>query len=141
MKPSTLIASFFLFLGSFSFWACGPTPPSKAEVREKIIGNFCATSYRLEITDSTYRNIKRTPSVMGTGMVRESCKGKYQLEYRDDAWYIEYAKDESPQAIYNCQRSYPLWTKGDGYVIGTDKVTMKDLFDETDLVKSACLDN
>lgn len=118
--------------------SCGPTPPSEAELRSKIIGVFCGENYRLEITDSTYRNIKRTPSVMRTGMVRESCKGKFQLEYKNDGWYINYAKDESPNAIFNCKRSYPLWTKEEQYVIGEAEIVMKDLFDEKELKKDAC---
>lgn len=123
---------------SWTLSSCGPTPPSEQEIMGKIVGSFCTDNYRLEITDSTYRNIKRTPSVMRTGMVRESCKGKFKLEYKDDAWYINYAKDESPNAIFNCKRSYRLWSKEEEYIIGESDIIMKDLFDEQELKKSAC---
>jgi len=121
-------------------WACGPTPPTEAEIRAKIVGNFCAPNYRLEITDSTYRNIKYSPSVLGTGVVREYCKSRYKLEYRDDAWYIDFERDERPNAVFNCERSYPLWTKENRYLIGDKVVKMKDLFDEKELTKAACDD-
>ncbi len=136
MKQHSQILLLLILAAIFS--ACGPTPPTEAELREKIIGEFCAENYRLEITDSTYRNIKRTPSVMRTGMVRESCKGKFKLEYRDNAWFIDFAKDESPNAIFNCKRSYPVWTKETEYVMGADGLEMKDLFDEKVLKKSNC---
>ena len=120
--------------------ACGPTPPSEAEIKDKITATFCAENYKLTLTDSTYSNVKHTASVLGTYMIPESCKGTYLLEYRDNGWYIDFNKDESPNAIFNCKRSYAIWTKEQEYVIGKDVVIMKDLFDEKELRKSSCDD-
>lgn len=125
------------FIAVFLF-ACGPTPPSEAEIREKILGTYCAENYKLTITDSTYTNVKRTPSVLGTYMIPESCKGSYSLSYRENGWHIDFLKDESPNAIFNCKRSFLIWTKEEEYLIGDEVVIMKDLFDETELRKSSC---
>lgn len=130
------IIPFFLIV--VGLWACGPTPPTETEIRAKIIGDYCAPNYRLEITDSTYHNVKYSPSVLGTGVVREYCKSKYKLEYREDAWYIDFERDERPNAVFNCERSYAIWTKDEQYLIGENPTKMKDLFDETVLSMAAC---
>lgn len=134
------IRTIFLFFFSLCLFACGPTPPTEAEIKNKIKGTFCAENYKLSLTDSTYNNVKHTASVLGTYMIPESCQGTYELAYRDNGWYIDFHKDESPNAIFNCKRSYAIWTKDQEYVIGNDVVIMKDLFDEKELRKSSCDD-
>ena len=119
--------------------SCGPTAPTEAEVREKIIGEYCAGNYRLVLTDSTYRNRKMNQGMISSSMFAESCKGTYELVYENDAWVINFNKDNNPQGIMNCKKSYVVWNKEKEFVVGNEKkVIMWDLIDETALTKGAC---
>lgn len=120
--------------------ACGPTPPTEEALRAKLTGVYCAESYRLELTDSTYMNRKIMPSPLRSGMMRESCKGHYLLAFENKQWVIRFEKDDRPNSIQNCEREFVVWTAEAGYVMGEEPMGMKDLFDETQLEKGACED-
>ncbi|RMG71871.1 MAG: hypothetical protein D6722_06190 [Bacteroidetes bacterium] len=136
----SLFALVSLFAAWFLLPACGPTPPTEEALRAQLVGTYCADSYRLELTDSTYMNRKTVQSPLRSGMVRESCKGHYLLVFEDKQWIIRFEKDEHPNSIQNCGREYVVWTAEEGFVLGDAPMAMKDLFDETLLLKDACED-
>ncbi|MEZ4827255.1 MAG: hypothetical protein R3C61_13405 [Bacteroidia bacterium] len=121
---------------------CGPQAPAEAEIRAMIVGTYCEGDYRLELTDSTYMNRKFVQSPLRTGMVRESCNGNYSLVFENDSWIVRIEADDSPgNSLFNdCKQDVVIWTSKDQYLIGTEPVTMKDLFDQVVLTKDACDD-
>ena len=119
--------------------SCGPTVPTEAEVRARVLGVYCADSYRLELTDSTYFNRKVSPSPLGRGQAYESCRGRFVLSFEEDQWVIRFARDRRPQAIQNCEGEYILWNAQSGFVHGDEEtITLPDLFDHQELTKDAC---
>ena len=118
-------------------------PPEEAFLREKLIGSYCAngeSDYRLILTDSTYYSIRRSPGILQTQTkVRESCKGKYDLVYDGTQWNIVFESDPDPDAVLeNCQLSYTLWNPKEGFVVGEEEITLKELFDEVAVKKAEC---
>jgi hypothetical protein len=124
----------------FVLSSCGPTPPEEAEVRAKIMGKYCGEDRQLELQDSTYRNTRYHVGISGGRRFTEYCKGTYSLLYEDDRWIIRYARESGPAmtTIHNCEQDQVLWSRDDGYVIGEETVTMKDLFEGAPLTKEAC---
>lgn len=134
-SPVALLLSTWVLLQ-----ACGPTPPTEEELRAQLVGVYCADSYRLELTDSTYMNRKIVQSPLRSGLMRESCKGHYLLAFENKQWIIRFERDERPNSIQNCEREYVVWTAEAGYVMGEAPMAMMDLFDETLLLKGQCED-
>ena len=136
ISPSLICLSLF-------FWvACGPTPPSEAEVRTMLKGSYCSGDYKLELTDSTYQNRKFIQSPLRSGLLRESCNGTYSVNFENNQWILRFDKDEQPDnALFiNCEKEYVIWSKADEYTISTEPVILKDLFDGVELTKGACED-
>jgi len=132
------ISWLFLLALSAIMVSCGPTVPTEAEVRARVLGEYCADSYYLELTDSTYLNRKVYSSPLSNSY-RESCRGRFLLAFEEEQWIIRFEKDRRPQGIDNCEGEYVLWNAQDGYVHGDDEnITLPDLFDNTELVKGAC---
>ncbi len=118
--------------------ACGPSAPSEATIRAKIIGTYCADDYKLILTDSSYTSVKYKTGILSKAITREDCKGTYQLALENGQWLIRYDKADNPRTIYNCKQEYTLWTQEEGYLIGEEKVLMKELIDNQELSKEAC---
>lgn len=139
------LPAYLLFaLVALMMTACGPTPPSIDEVKERIIGAYCAEdgNYRLELKDSTYFNRKVVMGPLGQGPNRESCNGLYKLVLEDNQWILQFQKDNRPKTIFeSCEKSFVVWNPEKGYVYGTEKsITMVDLIDGKTLTKGACDD-
>ena len=140
VAPSSLLMGILICT---CFQACAPPPPEEALIREKIIGSYCANGendYRLILTDSAYYSIRRSPGVLQTQTkVRESCKGRYRLVYEGKQWLITFESDPDPDAVLeNCEQSYTIWNASDGFVVGEEAVTLKELFDQVSVTKAAC---
>lgn len=129
--------SLSLLVGMLS--SCGPTVPTEAQVRETLMGRYCAEKYRLVIEDSTYTCRKLSKGVLSTTLIPESCKGSYELELVDESWVIHFNKDPRPKGIQNCKRDFVIWEKEKEFLIQDGKRTiMWDLFDEKVLTKGPC---
>ncbi|WNJ16143.1 hypothetical protein [Pontibacter sp. G13] len=140
MRTFFTISSFFAL--ALAITACGPTPPTEDMVRERIVGSYCdGFTYRLELTDSTYRNRKMIRAVLSNSLIPESCNGTYQLVYENSQWVIQFAKDDRPNNSFfnDCEMDMVIWNKEEGFIGGEeDQITIKDLFDGKTLVKGTC---
>ncbi|MDX2247456.1 MAG: hypothetical protein SF052_11800 [Bacteroidia bacterium] len=137
-----LILTTFVLTGITMFTGCGPEVPAEAEIRTMIVGVYCDGDYRLELTDSTYMNRKFVQSPLRSGMVREACNGNYSIVYENDSWILRFEADDSPgnSLFNNCKQDVVVWNKTDLFLMGTEPITMKDLFDGVVLTKDACDD-
>ncbi|MEZ4777451.1 MAG: hypothetical protein R3D00_30020 [Bacteroidia bacterium] len=137
-----LILTSLVFAGILSITGCGPQAPAEAEIRAMIVGTYCEGDYRLELTDSTYMNRKFVKSPLRSGMVREACNGTYTLVYENESWILRFEADDSPgNSLFNdCKQDIVVWNKTDQFLIGTEPVTLTDLFDQVVLTKDACDD-
>ncbi len=141
MRNSVFILAVLLIAVSTS---CGPNPPSEKEVRERIMGAYCAENgnYRLELKDSTYFNRKVVMGPFGEGPNRESCNGLYRLELQNNQWILKFEKDKRPKTVLeNCEQTFTIWTPEQGFTYGGEStVTIEDLIDGKTLTKGACKD-
>ncbi|MEM7371697.1 MAG: hypothetical protein AAF587_23985 [Bacteroidota bacterium] len=121
------------------FTACGPTAPTEAEVRSRIIGTYCeGWKYRLELTDSTYVN-RSVEQGAFRNSVNLRCNGAFSLRMENDQWVISFEKAEWPHgAIVSCEQEYVLWNKEEGYTGGENSITMRAPLDGKILVKGPC---
>ena len=134
-----LFSSLSLALVLAIFSSCGPTVPTELEIRDKLLGRYCADKYLLVIEDSTYRCRKLNLGVISSSLIPESCKGSYELVLENDSWVIHFNKDPRPQGIQNCKRDFVIWNKEKQYLIeSNNKTIMWDLFDEQMLTKGLC---
>jgi len=107
--------------------------PTESDVRTKIAGNFCNDNYRLELSNAHYRNTRKNG-----GIPPEICEGTYALALGEGRWEIHYLPDTLNGVIATqCEKIFTLWTEKDGYLIGTDTVIMRDLFDNKPLKRCA----
>jgi len=125
-KYTNMLVSITMALGLTV--GCTPTPPTEAEVKDKIVGRFCSfgeKDYQLTITDSTYYSIRRSPGVLQSQYkIREACDGSYKLVLEANRWLIRYNPDNDPDAtVENCAGEQVLWTQQDGYLIGDEAVS------------------
>ncbi len=129
--------SFFLILGILS--ACSFQAPTKTEVKELLMGRYCADKYRLVIEDSTYTCRKLNKGILSTTLVPESCKGTYELSFENETWVVHFNKDPRPKGIQNCKRDFVVWNREEGFLIQQGEQTiMWDLFDQEVLTKGPC---
>lgn len=106
--------------------------PNKSEIRNRIVGKYCNDTHTLILTDSqTYFNTKRLKGIVANTPYQESCSGRYEIEMKEEHWVIRFEKDNHPNALSNCQQEFTLWTEKEGFLIGENEVTMRDLFDNT----------
>ncbi|MEM6630442.1 MAG: hypothetical protein AAF694_12260 [Bacteroidota bacterium] len=124
-------------------FSCSPPPPEAAFIIEKLKGSYCAngeTEYRLILKDSTYYSIRRSPGILQTQTkVRESCKGVYRLIFEENTWIIRFESDPNPQAVVEtCEQEYLVWNAKDGFIIGEETLTLRELFDQVPVTRAAC---
>ena len=137
MNTTILRLSIILSLG-WVLAACGPSVPSEETIRAKIVGTYCSDDYKLILTDSSYTSVKYKMGILSKAITREDCKGVYHLVQEGGKWLIRFDKAENPRTIYNCKQEYTLWTTEEGYVVGEEKVLMRELIDNQELSKDAC---
>lgn len=121
--------------------ACGPTIPAEQEVRTRLIGEYCEGGYRMVIEDSTYSHRLAQPGALSAAPNYEYCSGTYSLLLEEDNWYIAFKKSISRKSslLKSCERKFLIWTPSEGYVNADGQnITMKDLFNETTLIKGSC---
>lgn len=131
----------FILIGSIVvlfLLSCCDATPRKSDIKSKIKGTYCNASHKLILTDSTYINTKFQKGLLADTPYTESCKGKYLIDMKEGHWIIRFEKDPNPRAISNCQQEYTIWTEKEGYLIGEDIVTLRDLFDNTPVTKNEC---
>ncbi|MFK7971589.1 MAG: hypothetical protein AB8F95_14585 [Bacteroidia bacterium] len=129
---------FTCLIASFLFTACQPEAPAEAEIRAKIVGDYCNDTYSLYITDKTYRCVKYSPAILGTMPITESCESAYSLEQTDGKWVLRFERDPDPKGIQHCEFSFTVWDADKGFLLGEDRVKIKEPFDKTDLLKGGC---
>ena len=143
MKISSIFTSFSILSLYCICISCSPQAPEEAFLLEKLKGSYCAngeTEYRLILTDSTYYSIRRSPGILQTQTkVRESCKGTYRLIFEENHWKIRFESDPDPQAVVeNCGHEYLVWSSKEGFVLGEESFTLKELFDQVPVTRAAC---
>ncbi|MDP5170235.1 MAG: hypothetical protein NWR72_08310 [Bacteroidia bacterium] len=136
---------FFAFVAiAISIVACQPTPPSEAEVRAKLLGDYCDQDqvFLLQVKeDSTYFHRRAEKGVLTTRSLNyESCSGVYELVLEDGAWKIHFLADERPKNSYfkNCEQTVEVWNGTDGYLVGDASVNLPDLFESNSLTLGLC---
>ncbi len=123
---------------------CQPSPPTEAEVRAKLMGNYCDEEqvFRLEVkNDSTYFHRKAQKGILTTrSLSYESCNGTYELLLEGEVWKLHFLPDDRPlnSLFKNCERVVDVWNPEEGYLIGEATVHLPDLFDNTTLTKNIC---
>ncbi|MEM7654961.1 MAG: hypothetical protein AAF399_02435 [Bacteroidota bacterium] len=133
---------FFAVLGvSVFFLACGPTPPTEAEIRDRYVGTYCdGWKYRLELTDSTYMNRSMEKGTFQNDIYLR-CNGNYEFALEEGSWVIRFQKDEWPSTTNEtCEKTIVLWTKETGYNGGEGQVSLEAPLDGRALVKGPCDD-
>ncbi len=121
--------------------SCGPNVPAEQEVRTRLMGEYCEGGYRMVIEDSTYTHRLAQPGALNAAPNYEYCSGSYTLSLKEDQWYIHFDKSISRQSslLSSCEREYLIWSPKEGYVNADGQnITMKDLFNETTLIKGSC---
>lgn len=128
---------------SIMFFACEATPPSEAEVKSLIVGEYCDEDqvYKLQLDDSTYFHRKAEPGVLTSrSLSYESCSGLYELIQEGNTWKIHFLPDDRPRnsLFKNCERIVDLWNPREGYLIGDESIYLPDLFESNALTKGLC---
>jgi len=129
---------YFSIIGILLLLSACEMRPSQKSLHQKIKGRYCSGNYTLILEDSTYTNIKVVKGELTQTPFRESCTGKYKITLKEGHWVIEFARDFHSNAVKDCRQEYTLWTEKEGYLVGDDEVTMRDLFDNTPLKKGNC---
>jgi hypothetical protein len=131
--------SFFLLSLTLFLLACGPTPPTEAEIRARYLGTYCdGWKYRLELTDSTYMN-RSVEKGTFQNIIYLSCNGTYSFVMEEGQWIIRFEKDERPQTtLESCEQTVVLWSKETGYAGGDDITTLVAPLDGKTLSKGSC---
>ena len=134
MKISFPLLGLAMFL-----FACGPTPPTEAEIRSRYLGTYCdGWKYRLELTDSTYMN-RSVEKGTFQNEIYLRCNGTYYLVMEDGKWLIRFEKDEWPQTTTeSCEQDVVLWTKESGYAGGDAAITLQAPLDGKILTQGIC---
>lgn len=102
------------------------------------MGTYCNENHTLIIKDSTYTNTKKQKGLIDQTPYQESCTGKISIDMKEGRWILRFEKDPHPNAIEGCQQEYTIWTEKEGYLVGEEEITLRDLFDNTPLSKKGC---
>ena len=95
------------------------TAPEEAEVKAKIVGEYCADGYKLSLgEDMEYRNTKFHIGATSGKLFTEYCKGTYSLvmeesqELSEKKWFLVFEKDPgaSRTTIFDCNKTVAVWS-------------------------------
>lgn len=122
------------------FSSCSSVP-KEADIKAMVMGEYCGDGYKLSLEEGMeYRNTKFHIGATSGKLFTEYCRGPFKLSLEDKQWFLVFEKDPeaSRTTIYDCEKKVAIWSAEEGYLLGEENITLRDLFDNAPLTKASC---